>query len=246
MRRTSLLAVFAIALTSTMAAAEETENPLPERGFFGVWAGDLAFGFSRTTGNTEQQNLSGMFQVTSESQKWKQLFYIDYLNNSTEDESTANRVFTRLQSNYKVTQRGYVFGTASYDRDKFSGYEYQATGTVGYGHRVVDLEKFLLNLEVGGGYRQSESDTDETESTAIGRGALDFSWLISETSKFTQRIVVEPGQDNTTTRSESVLDVAIYGNLGVKLAYILKHNSEVPPDTENLDTELSVLLAYKF
>ncbi len=246
MRRASVFLVLAIAMATTISRAEETENPLPERGFFGVWAGDLGFGFSRTTGNTETQNLSAMFEVTSESQKWKQLFYIDYLNNSTNDETTADRIFSRLQSNYKVTKRGYVFGAASYDQDEFSGYEYQATASLGYGHRVVDLEKFLLNLEIGAGYRQSETDIGDTESNAIGRGALDFTWHISDTSKFTQRLVVEPGQDNTTTRSESVLHAAIYGNLGVRLGYIVKHNSEVPVDRENLDTELNVMLSYKF
>ena len=53
-------------------------------------------------------------------------------------------------------------------------------------------------------------------------------------------------QDLTTTRSETALTANIVGALAMKLALVVRHNSEVIEGKEKTDTESTVTLVYRF
>ena len=50
-----------------------------------------------------------------------------------DDVTSADRWELRGETNYKLTARGYLFGTVRYEDDAFTDYEYQATLAGGYG-----------------------------------------------------------------------------------------------------------------
>ncbi|MEO2173098.1 MAG: DUF481 domain-containing protein [bacterium] len=54
------------------------------------------------------------------------------------------------------------------------------------------------------------------------------------------------GEQLTVSRSESSLETAIIGNLAMKFAIKVRHNSDVLPGKEKTDTESTVTLVYKF
>ena len=59
-------------------------------------------------------------------------------------------------SDYKLESPAFLFATISYEDDKFSGYDYRITESVGYGRRVIDESDLSLDLEIGPGVRQSK------------------------------------------------------------------------------------------
>ena len=56
----------------------------------------------------------------------------------------------------------------------------------------------------------------------------------------------EIGEELTTTRSETSLETNIVGNLAMKLAVNVKHNSDVLPGKDKTDTESTVTVVYRF
>jgi putative salt-induced outer membrane protein len=57
-----------------------------------------------------------------------------------------------------------VFGELRGEHDKFSGYDYQISQSIGVGRRLLAAERHKLDGEIGPGLRQSKPDTEEMEN----------------------------------------------------------------------------------
>ncbi len=80
----------------------------------------------------------------------------------------------------------------------------------------------------------------------VGRAGLIYAWQISETSRFAQTLTTEYGDTNTYTESLSELKLSVIGGVFANLAFTVKHNSNVPADTEQTDTISAVSLSYEY
>jgi len=140
----------------------------------------------------------------------------------------------------------YMFGNLRYEDDRFSGYDYQLSESIGYGLRFVDRDTLRMDLEVGLGGRQIRTEGGVSDSEAILRGAGRLAWTLSETAVFSEDLLIESGSDNTFSESVSALKLKINGNLAMKLSLTVRHSSQVPADTEATDTVTSVNLVYDF
>jgi len=88
--------------------------------------------------------------------------------------------------------------------------------------------------------------TGEALDEAIIRGALDYQWMISETSEFRQKLLIEQGDDNRYTESTTSLKTTVVGNIAVVLSYVIKSNSDAPIGIEKTDRFTSIALEYAF
>ncbi|MCW8091588.1 DUF481 domain-containing protein [Alteromonas sp. ASW11-130] len=244
----SLLAVAIVgSLATNIAIAQQDKKPFTmEGGVGGIY----------TTGNTETTSLSASLVAHQELPEWSNDYNIEGLykketvqNDEGEDEerTSAEKLFASSQANYKLTNPDYrVFGFASYEQDKLSNYEYQTTLAVGWNHKLWETDKMSFEYSVGPGYAWAETQEGEQQDGPIVRASAAYQWLISETAKFTQTVSTEVGEDNTKSRAETAVSATISGNLSLKVALKLDHNSDVDPGIEKLDTETSITLVYSF
>lgn len=49
-----------------------------------------------------------------------------------------------------------MFGLVSYENDRFAGFNYRMSETLGYGYRVISQDTLTLDLEAGPGARQTQ------------------------------------------------------------------------------------------
>ena len=169
----------------------------------------------------------------------------DYFRESQDSVTNADKFYGSYQGDYKLTEPNALFGRVSYENDKFSGYAYQEDITFGYSRRLLDRPNMRLTGDVGAGERRSKLDDGTTQNEAIGRLALRYKWQISESALFKQGVSAELGS-NTILRSETSIQSTIVGNLAMKLAVNVKHQSEVPAGFKQTDTESSITLVYNF
>ncbi|TRX53922.1 YdiY family protein [Thalassomonas sp. M1454] len=223
-----------------------------------VWSGDIEFGYSHFTGNTEETNTVGKFLINRESAPWKWQTFVEGLSKTKEGERSDERyaMFTRIE--YHFTEKNYLFGRTSYEEDKFSGYERQYTGTAGLGWNLYELETLSWDSEIGIGYRYAatedvyDDDTGsllalgEEQKEAIIRLATGLTWEFSENAKFTQTLSTEQGDENNVSTSKTAIQLKIIGELALKLSYDVKYIEKVPLDTKHTDTETVVTLSYSF
>ncbi len=112
---------------------------------------------------------------------------------------------------------------------------------------MIDEEAHKLALEVGPGYRRSEvEETDKLEEEGFVRGALDYKWTISETTKFSEELSVEVGDEAIIAKSSTQLKTKINTHFSLTLGYDIKRNNEVPAGTKNSDSTTYVTLDYTY
>ncbi len=268
MKKHTMLCIGSVLLPTALLAHAHDEPPVAP--VDNSWIGNVGVGVVVTGGNTENKTANANIDVTRDLDKWRHNLHIDSLYTADEQGATAEKYFGSFQSDYKLSERDYVFAYASYEDDRFSGFEWQATAVVGYGRILLATEDKNLNVEVGPGYRASRTaevfqlddngdklrvppandfnllEDNESQNEAILRLAEHFDWQFSPSSKFVQELNVEVGADNTVTRGLLALESQIAGSLFVRLYFAIKHNKEVPDDTENADTETGVTIAYNF
>jgi putative salt-induced outer membrane protein len=207
----------------------------------------VEFGFVKTTGNTETDSLNLKSAVENERPMWHHHVEFNALRKRDKKVTSAERYFFNAQSNYKISERGYIFGVFTYEDDRFSGFDYIASVAGGYGHKVIDRENMLLKLEGGAGGRESKLEgAEKADDEGIVRGALDFNWDITKTANFSQTLSTEIGSRDSITRSVTALTFQIIGNLAARITYTVKHTSDPPQDKEKTDSETAITLVYKF
>jgi putative salt-induced outer membrane protein len=235
------LAAVMLLSVSTQMLAQDAEEP-PEG-----WRGAGELGYVKTSGNTDTSSLNLALEFIYEQEKWRHTLGGSMLKSSKDGTTDADRWTARGQSDYKFSEKSYIFASVRHDADKFSGYNPVTSFSAGYGRQLVDTEKQYLLAEIGAGYRlQKVALTGEKEDGAILRGRVDYRWTISESTEFGNLFLVEYGSDNTYLQNDTSLTVAINKAFGVKLGYQYRHNTKPPLGSDATDQQFTTNLVYNF
>lgn len=253
---------FVLVCASAGAAAQTEEKPL---------AADVELGLLMTSGNTDSTAFTSKLRVQQELTRWRTDYVLEALykqdqidvvtDGVTIEESrvTAEKYFASAQSDYKLDseQRGlFIFG--SYEVDKFSGYDYQASIAAGYSDRLFNTPNAFLDYSIGPGwsFNRTEPVLDdagtvvqpaETEESAMVRVSAHYQYNFSENAKFSQKfasdMALESGA-NTKSKAETALTTNITQAFAMKASITVTHNTEVPPDRHSTDTHSAITLVY--
>lgn len=219
----------------------------PEAEAIREWSGEIEVGASASSGNTDRTTANIDVMVVDERLLWRHEFDFRLDFAEDQDETTEQRVITSLETNYKVMGRAYLLGFLLYEDDRFSGFDYRITESVGLGYRVVDLAALRLNLEAGVGFRQSREDvSDAFDNEVIGRFDGEFAWDVSKSAKFTEETSIFVGVERTTIDSTTALTMEILDPFSGRLSFNLRHDTDAPTGTEPTDTLTKASLVYRF
>ncbi len=210
------------------------------------WSGSVGLGAVVTAGNADTSNFSLDTTARLEQEKWRHRFDASATVAENDGTKTAERYLAGYKLDYKLDHRSYLFTALRAEFNKFSGFDQQLSGTVGYGYRVLDSAVDTLDLEVGAGLRKNKYDNGNTESENVGRLALDYIHRFSEQSQFRQGLLVLGGADNTSVNSITAIRANLISSVAMEAALKIKYNSEPPGDKENTDTITSLSLVYGF
>lgn len=228
-----LVMLAGVALASNMAVAAE-------------WSGSAELGLLAKSGNTESETLNGKLNLVRDSQPWRNSFRLEASNTSADDVRTGEKYVAETKADYKLTESSYFFGQVLYEDDRFSGFDYQASATFGYGNEVIKTEEINLFLEIGPGYRVSELESGVTDEEAVVRLAERFNWALSKTAKLEQSLAVLAGDELTTTEFKVSVTSNLTEAFALKVGYGLKYSDTVPAANKHADQETSVALVYSF
>lgn len=210
------------------------------------WTGKAEVGASFASGNSENESANAAAEVKYARDKWGHTLGFAGNYGSDSSTTTAQRWEVRGQSDYRFTDRAYWFGAGRYEDDRFSTYDFQSSLATGLGYKLIDEERTKLWVQGGPGYRYAEyRATGESEDGVIFRGDLGFEHQLTDTTKIVDRFLIETGSDNTYIQNDLGLEVTIYGALGLRLGYQIRHNTDVTPGLEKTDTLTTLGLIYE-
>lgn len=239
-------------------AADEKKSP---------WKSSAELGYVNVSGNTNTETVKAAIDVVYEANSWKHKAHADTLSSTTEttddtvvpavttSERTASKWFVSGQSDYKFNDFDYFYTLLNYEKDRFSGFEYQAKLGLGYGRRVINTDNHELRLEIGPGIRYFKLEevlppatpvNTDTQDETLVRVNAGYAWKISGTSKFTQDLTADSGKDQDEFKSVTALVSNINSVLAMKLSYIAKRLNVVPTGNDNQDNEIAATLVYTF
>lgn len=209
-----------------------------------AWNASAELGYVQTSGNSDSQTLLSKFEGEYDYAKWEHFLALEALNTEQNDERSAEKYTAALQSDYGLSDRAYVFSALDWEKDRFSGYAYQASWVLGLGYKVINSEVHKLRFELAPGYRISEPDPGETQEDLIAKLSEKYAWKISESAQFEQSLSTETGDSNTRTRFKVSLLSQINSVFSMKLGYGVTHNSDVGPGVDKTDRETTITLVF--
>lgn len=235
----ALLVVAAGFAFTTHAFAQEEEDT-------GPWSGKAALGYLATSGNSDNANLNAAFALGWDRGPWHHSLDATAVGATDNDETTAEAYSLAVKTQYDFSEFNYLFGLIDWNKDKFSGYDQQTSEVIGYGRRLINNDRHVLNAEIGAGARQSDLRDGTSQNETIIRGGLDYVWNFSETADFSQILIVESGSDNTFMESVSAIRATLLENIALVASYTIRRNTDVPAGSEKTDTFTAVSLEYAF
>lgn len=229
----TIVLVFGLAGVNLVATAGET-------------SGLAELGYMARSGNTDSTDLNAKFQIAHAYDHWTQSFHAAIEQSEENDQRTAKRLVAGVKSEYRISGQDYVFATVDYESDDFGAYRTRWTETLGYGRRLINQEQQTLDLELGAGARQATLQTREEQSDIIARLGLNYLYTFATSADFSNKLLIESGADNTYAQNEAAVRMPLLENVSLKVAYTVRHNTDVAAGTEKTDTLTSVNVAYRF
>lgn len=222
---------------------------------------ELELAWTRIDGNAESTSQLARGEVVRDGVSWRHLFEAEGVNAEAADEDTneavrtAERYFTSYKLDRKLgtTKENYLFNVLTYEKDNFSGYQYQTSYALGIGRQWMNTERQTLDTEIGPGYQvfcvepeTGYADCDDKEESVILRLALRYRLALSESATFREQASSEVTDDQVVTRLETSLTSMLNDKLSLRLLHLLKHNSAPVDGKQETDSELSVAIVYTF
>lgn len=224
------------------------------------WKGKGQAGLLISQGNTEAKSANAALELTRALDGWKHAFNAATLYGKSGSIKSAERWSVGWQSDRDISPRMYGFGSLRYGRDRFSGFQYQATVATGLGYKFIDSEPTRLTGRVGVGYRRFRPEliTKNAAGAVIGRTrldsvgdavmtvGLDFDHALSATTSLTNRFLVEAGSGNTLFTDNLALAVKMSDKLALSLGVSAQHNTRPPAGLKHRDVIETINLVYAF
>ena len=230
------------------APAEPEEPPLPT-GFFSFsgWEGSAELGGSINSGNTDEQAVTIGIGLHNERQRWRHEFKAAFAFTRTDGVTTKQDLDLSYQLDYKFSERFYAFGQIEYLDERFSGFDYRITETLGLGYRLFQGETWYFDVEGGVALQQSKiALTGMTENEFGGRAKTIFHWDISETFSLHNETSALFTAERTTLENIISVQTKITETISGRLSFDVQHNTSVPFGAKKTDTETKATVVYNF
>lgn len=231
--------IIIMAILPVITYAEEATDP---------YQASVEFGYVGTSGNTDNTTLNLKYDGSYRVNKWTHNMLLNAYLASTSGETTGERYLAVYQPRYALSERSYLFGFFRYSDDRFSGFKYQASQTVGYGRKFLIGPKHFFEGEGGAGARQQEESVEPYTYTGEAVYQLNgrYKYAIAKSTTFTQTLAIVGGESNNEVASLTGLKVMINKSLAVALGLDVKYNSDVPEGKEHTDTKTTANIVYSF
>lgn len=241
--------IVAAEVPAAPAPAEAPAEPIVPSGFFSLsgWEGQFELGGALNSGNTDEQTVTAGLKLANERRKWRH--EVNALLDFTRTDGTTSKqdLEASYQLNYKFSDRFYAFTLLSYEDKRFSGFDYRAAETIGFGYKVLEGETYFMNIEGGPTARQSRiAITGMTENELGVRLNTLFHWDISDTFSLENTASAIIGEDSTTLEETLALTSKLTESLSGKLSFNILHNTNVPLGAKKTDTVTRAAVVYAF
>jgi len=220
------------------------------------------------SGDTKSTDVKIGFDANYEKGLWRSALSFDALTSKTEIEDSNGDMNSQTtdqkwklvgQTNYTIdTERSnYVYGNASYDDNRFGGFESQSSISAGWGRRWFESKNGSFDADIGPGYKkdavryndENGNEQIKNEGALIIQAQAVYLRKINEHVEFKQSLVAKyatKSGENSNYQAESSITTKLISTLQLKVSFKIDHNTEVADGKENTNTQTALTLVYSF
>ncbi len=216
-------------------------------------------GVVMSRGNSDTETANAKIDIINERGSWRNTYGLAGLYGRSTEATIATRWNARAQTDRKFGRGAFWFVALAYDDDRFSGFDYQGTASVGFGRQFIDNERTKLQGQIGAGYRRLRPEVllfdpngfvidripGEDDADAVANGALTWEHALTDSTKLLAAVGVEAGQSNTLSRGDFALQVKMTQLLAISVGLNVRSNSNPPVPLERTDTLTTLNLVYE-
>lgn len=204
-----------------------------------------------SSGNSRSQSLSFKQNVSSIWSRNTLGFKGNFLQSKSFGVLSAKRWDLELRYDRKLNEKLSVFAAQGVESDRFAGFLQRYNSDIGPRYRVLEIEKKWLWLaELGYRYSRERRTNGERVSKDQVRAYTEINHQWSETAATKYWVEYLPNFSNTSDwaiSSELSVSAAMNAHLSVKLAYLVKYDSQPAPGAlDKTDTLYTTALVAKF
>jgi putative salt-induced outer membrane protein len=226
--------------------AAKHEAEIRDAGPFDLWRGKAELGGYLTTGNTHDIGVSAALDLSRETIRWRHKLHLAADYQESAGLVSREHYLASYEPNFKFSARGYIYGAAQYESDRFLGYDNRYSASIGAGYSAIKQPGLTLNLELGPAYRDTDFTDGTLESSIAARGSFDFGWKLSPAISLSQVASAYVQHFNSTVSSTTALNAKLVGPLAAKLSYAVQYESMPPVGRVGTDTTSRASLVYSF
>ena len=230
----------------------EGDEPAPSAkpdGFISLrgWSGNVQLGLNLRSGSSTDDDISFGVSLKNERQNWTHKFNANYELLKKSNTPTDDELKISYQLDRAVSDRLYILAHLDYRNEFDGGYQFRLMETLGLGYKLLNQDRFKLNLEAGPSHRMSRLThvapmTHEWGGRASINGEWDaLSWL---------DVIFQAGaaimNDVKTYDAMVGLTTSLTDRLSARLTVKYDHDSSVPAGNPNNDLKTSATLLYGF
>ncbi len=240
-------------------AEEATPEVVTTGGFFAIspWEGKIVGTAARATGNSINTAYGVALDAARKVGKFTHNVEgsIDIASagavNVADSTLTQRRLYLGYQLDYDFSDRLYGYARASYEDDRFSGFDYRLFGSAGLGYLIYDNERLKWKVEGGPGYRYSVLDQpvlggDDTDSQFAFYASSETDWTIRDGLLFEQDLSFIWTSSTSTFISQTAVTTAVSDSISVGASYLYRFETNPPLGQVQTDTLLRASVTYGF
>ena len=207
------------------------------------------FAFVATSGNAATQSIGAAGDVTFRPPDWVVNGKAAFIRNESNDIVSAKSFATLGRVARILTPRLQGFGQHAFLRDLFSGIRSRNTVDGGLSYLLVQTERHALFVDGGLGFLNEQRTLGSDLSTGLGTAGTRYKLTISETSDFTDDLLIAAdfAEDGTWRASHAAAVTARVATiLSLKLSNVIRFVNVPVPGFKQTDTVTSAALVLSF
>jgi putative salt-induced outer membrane protein len=235
--------------TRLLAGAERRRQArLRKLRLYQGWKGKGEFGAVDTTGQTNSTGVTARLSLVRDGLRWRQesTASVDYLHHNGVEE--RDRYFAGHQANYKVSDRLYALGLASWEGNRAQGFSSRVTASLGAGVTLVKSAHIGLSVEASPALRTTNYLDAINDTSLAARVAGNAHWDVTSRLTVSEDATYYRETNDHSLTSESALTLKLIGALSTRFSYRLQRESKsLPlPVLHSNDSTSRLSLVYTF
>ncbi len=215
--------------------------------FASTWKRSVEGGISIENGNSESESFYGNTKIDYDSgNKWKDIFNARGENKKENEERSKEEYRVNNQTRYVVTTLNYSFLELEYVDDRYGGYDYRISETIGLGRNIIKTDNINLTAQFSTGLRQIKFSDQDKEDSLVARLGSNLEWKLNSTVSFNEDFDISIDNNARITRSDSNLKIMMNKSLYLKISLFIENKSNVPEGIKNTDNRTMVIIGYDF